>query len=120
MHLDHLHQFGRLNRLANIIIHPRAQALRARAFHYIRRDCNQVGLLIGGEMLPDYLRDFQTIGEQPGAGQPTPGLARGPRNAIVIVCESVGTQQLSLYGGAFKTWPRRFHPDANNSMRVVR
>ena len=54
----------------------------------------------------EYLGDFQTGKEQPGAGQPTPGLARGPRNVIVVVCESVGTQHLSLYGSAFKTWPR--------------
>src|SRR5205807_1082862 len=33
----------------------------------------------------EYLGDFQTVGEQPGTGQPTPGLARGPKNVIVVV-----------------------------------
>jgi len=70
--------------------------------------------LLGGEIVtlsdafaPDDLRDFQMVSERPaGEGQPTAGLKRGPRNVILIVCESVGTQFLSVYGAKYKTWPR--------------
>ena len=67
------------------------------------------------EDFPDeYLADFLTVQAQPGAGQPTPGLARGPKNVIVIVCESVGIQQLGLYGAAFPTWPRMQEESAHS------
>ena len=52
-----------------------------------------------------YLADFETVREQAGAGRPTSGITRGPKNVIVVICESVGTQQLSLYGSPLKTWP---------------
>ncbi len=55
---------------------------------------------------PEYLGDFQSAREQPTSSRPTAGLKRGPKNVIVVVCESVGIQQLSLYGSRFKTWPR--------------
>ena len=53
-----------------------------------------------------YLDDFRTFHERAADPSPTPGLKRGPKNVIVVICESVGTQQLSLYGSRFKTWPR--------------
>jgi len=70
--------------------------------------------LIGGESVtlsdsfaPDDLRDFQMVSERAaGDSQPTAGLKRGPKNVILIVCESVGTQFLSVYGAKYKTWPR--------------
>ena len=53
------------------------------------------------------LKDFLPVSQRPaGANLPTPGLARGPRNVILIVGESVGAQFLSLYGAKYKTWPK--------------
>jgi lipoteichoic acid synthase len=55
----------------------------------------------------EHLDDFRPAGERPEQQNlPTPGVARGPRNVIVVICESVGTQFLSLYGSKYKTWPR--------------
>jgi arylsulfatase A-like enzyme len=54
----------------------------------------------------DYAADFKRAAERADAVAPTPGLARGPKNVIVVVCESVGTQFLSLYGSPYRTWPR--------------
>ncbi len=70
--------------------------------------------LFGGETVTlsepftaDDLRDFQSVAERPPAENvPTPTIQRGPKNVILIVCESVGTQFLSLYGAKYKTWPR--------------
>jgi arylsulfatase A-like enzyme len=60
--------------------------------------------------------DFKIVTERgPGAGRPTPGLRRGPKNVIVVICESVGAQHLSLYGSSFKTWPR-IEAEAQNSL----
>ena len=55
---------------------------------------------------PEYLADFQPMSERPGEVRPSPDIPRGPTNVIVIVCESISTQFLSLYGSKFKTWPR--------------
>jgi arylsulfatase A-like enzyme len=53
------------------------------------------------------LNDFRTVAERPAPENlPTPGLKRGPKNVILIVAESVGTQFLSLYGSKYKTWPK--------------
>jgi arylsulfatase A-like enzyme len=54
----------------------------------------------------NYAADFRIAAERRDAAGPTPKLVRGPRNVIVVVCESVGTQFLSLYGSSYKTWPR--------------
>ena len=65
--------------------------------------------LLGGRSIvldhdypPEYERDFSTIGD---GIQPTPGLKRGPKNVIVIVCESLGTQHMALFGGKWPTTP---------------
>src|SRR5437016_3722988 len=53
------------------------------------------------------LKDFLPVSERgAGANLPTAGLARGPRNVILIVGESVGAQFLSLYAAKYKTWPK--------------
>jgi arylsulfatase A-like enzyme len=62
---------------------------------------------------PEYLDDFKIAGERSGSAQPTPGLARGPRNVIVVIGESICAQHLSLYGSKFKTWPRMQAEAAN-------
>src|SRR5688572_29033906 len=70
--------------------------------------------LFGGESVilsepytEEDLNDFRTVAERPAAeNTPTPGLKRGPKNVILIVAESVGTQFLSLYGAKYKTWPK--------------
>jgi arylsulfatase A-like enzyme len=61
----------------------------------------------------EYLDDFKTFRERAADTAPTPGLNRGPKNVIVVICESVGAQQLSLYGSRFKTWPRMEAEAAN-------
>jgi arylsulfatase A-like enzyme len=38
-------------------------------------------------------------------GPVTPGIARGPKNVVVVVGESVSAQYLSLYGSPLRTWP---------------
>lgn len=54
-----------------------------------------------------HLADFRTVAERGGdAAKPTPGIPRGPKNVIVVIMESVGTQHLSLYGSPFRTTPR--------------
>jgi len=50
----------------------------------------------------EYLNDFTPSTAE---REPTTGLARGPKNVIVIVGESVATQHLSLYGSKLNTWP---------------
>jgi len=54
----------------------------------------------------EYSQDFLLVSERPDGGRPTPDLRRGPRNVIVIVLESVATQQLHLYGSPYQTTPR--------------
>jgi len=62
------------------------------------------------------LKDFLPVAERgEGANLPTAGLARGPRNVILIVGESVGAQFLSLYGAKYKTWPK-MEAEAANSL----
>jgi arylsulfatase A-like enzyme len=53
-----------------------------------------------------HLDDFRTVAERKNPPGPTPDLARGPRNVIVVIGESISNQHLSLYGSNFKTWPR--------------
>ncbi len=56
---------------------------------------------------PGDAEDFQPVGDRAAGGANlTLNLPRGPRNLIVIVCESVGTQHLSIYGSKFNTTPR--------------
>lgn len=56
---------------------------------------------------PEDLEDFRVVREWRGSGfGPTAGLARAPRNVIVVIAESVGTQFLGMYGGKFATTPR--------------
>lgn len=59
---------------------------------------------LGIEFATDYSSDFQTVAQR--GGSITPNLRRGPKNVIVVVCESVSTQFLSLYGSSYQTWPR--------------
>ncbi len=52
----------------------------------------------------DNLNDFKRVSERPAdAAAPTANLPRGPKNVIVVVLESVGTQFLSVYGSEFPT-----------------
>ena len=62
---------------------------------------------------PDFVNDFKTAGDRGGGNQPTTGIPRGAKNVIVVICESVCTQHLSLYGSKFKTWPRMEEEAAN-------
>ncbi len=50
----------------------------------------------------EFMDDFRSAPTVQGI---TPGIARGPKNVIVIVCESVGSHYLSLYGSPLRTWP---------------
>ena len=61
---------------------------------------------LSGGMTSNDLQDFLPAAQRPEGARPTPGLKRGPRNVILVVCESVGKQQLGLYGGKFATTPR--------------
>lgn len=61
---------------------------------------------LGIEFAEDYASDFLTVQDRPVPAVVTQGLRRGPKNVIVVVCESVSTQFLSIYGGEYKTWPR--------------
>ncbi|MCX5660603.1 MAG: sulfatase-like hydrolase/transferase [Planctomycetota bacterium] len=52
-----------------------------------------------------HLKDFQTFAERGSPLAPNLALARRPKNVVLIVMESVGTQQMSLYGSPYKTTP---------------
>ncbi|MDB6154938.1 MAG: Sulfatase [Chthoniobacteraceae bacterium] len=59
-----------------------------------------------GALRRDYPSEFATDFLPSQSAVPiTQGVARGPKNVIVIVCESVGSYYLSLYGSHLKTWP---------------
>ncbi len=57
---------------------------------------------------PEYVNEFRTFGARPSAAGPffliPPGVTR-PRNAIVLVLESVGTKYLALYGAPGEVTP---------------
>jgi arylsulfatase A-like enzyme len=51
---------------------------------------------------PEYLAEFAPTDRGTGI---TPGIARGPKNVIVVIGESISAKYLSLYGSKLKTWP---------------
>jgi arylsulfatase A-like enzyme len=51
------------------------------------------------------LSDFNLAAYRPDKANPTPGIARGPTNVIVICLESVATRYLTLYGSEYPTTP---------------
>lgn len=61
---------------------------------------------IGIEFASDHTADFRLAAHRKRGVAPTPGLPRGPRNVLLITCESVGTQFLNIYGSPYRTWPR--------------
>lgn len=65
----------------------------------------QEGVHLSTAYTPEHLADFQTFGQRNAPLSPTLQLARRPRNVILVVLESVGTQQMSLYGSKYKTTP---------------
>jgi arylsulfatase A-like enzyme len=60
---------------------------------------------LGHDFPPEFTADFATVGQRTAATQPTAGIPRGVRNVIVVVGESVGAQNIDLYGSPFESWP---------------
>lgn len=74
--------------------------LRSAALHALGAGC----AVVRGRFHPADLDDFRQAAQRTVA-DPTPGLARGPRNIILIVLESVATRYMSLYGYPRPTTP---------------
>lgn len=86
----------------------------ALAASYIEEWLGGKSIHVQEDFPPEYLDDFKQVRERPAlTASPTPNLKRGPKNVIVVICESVGTQHLSLYGSSFKTWPHLEKEAAN-------
>lgn len=66
---------------------------------------------------PEFSKDFVVVRERPAPSKLTATLKRGPGNVVVVVCETVGTRFLSLYGSKFSTWPR-LEAEARHSLVV--
>lgn len=70
---------------------------------------------VNGRFHPDDLDDFRPAALRPAASVPTVGIARGPRNVILIVLESVATRYMSVYGCRWPTTPT-LQAEARNSL----